>query len=71
MFICTAIKKFGRNYRAIVLKVLIKMFITYLEYFGFVIRVNQKRADDLVIRDINTKLSRLNDTTGVLELPVM
>ncbi len=28
------------------------MLITYLEYFGFVIRVNQKRADDLVTRDI-------------------
>jgi hypothetical protein len=47
------------------------ILITYLEYFGFVTRVNQKRVHDLVTRDINTKLSRLNDTTGVLELPVM
>jgi hypothetical protein len=46
------------------------MLITYLEYFGFVIRVNQKRVDDLITRDINTKLSRLNDTTGILELCV-
>ncbi len=47
------------------------ILITYLEYFGFVIRVYQKRAHDLVATDINTKLSRLTDTTGVLELPVM
>ncbi len=36
------------------------ILITYLEYFGFVIRVNQKRADDLVTRDINKIESSIN-----------
>ncbi len=31
----------------------LSILITYLEYFGFVTRVNQKRAHDLVTRDIN------------------
>ncbi len=58
-------------YHYITATVSLTILITYLEYFGFVIRVYQKRADDLVTRDINTKLSRLSNTTGVLELSVM
>ncbi len=40
-------------YHYIAATVSLTMLITYLEYFGFVIRVNQKRADDLVTRYIN------------------
>ncbi len=58
-------------YHYITATVSLTILITYLEYFGFVIRVYQKRVHDLVDRYINTKLSRLNDTTGVLDLPVM
>ncbi len=41
------------SYHYITATVSLTMLITYLEYFGFVIRIYQKRADDLVTRDIN------------------
>ncbi len=40
------------SYHYITATVSLTILITYLEYFGFVIRVNQNRADDLVTRDI-------------------
>jgi hypothetical protein len=39
-------------YHYITATVSLTILITYLEYFGFVTRVNQKRAHDLVTRDI-------------------
>ncbi len=41
------------SYHYITATVSLTMLITYLEYFGFATRVNQKQVDDLVTRDIS------------------